>query len=345
MTDKRFDADKMIETSSSADETAIRGEEIDEFIYSDDDQMNGGAQRNGDYGSADGAQPNEERMVADEYAEDVGGPQMRGKLDEQSGDGNEHINLVYEVEAVVGHRLKKPIAIYAGVSSKNCSKEKMWEGGGRIQYLIKWKGYPTEQNTWEYRDNVYCESLLGKYWDSKEELVKQDPTRQQPTKSPPAKSKKSAKNQSSRKSDKRKNSRNIRSKEESDEDEIFESKPKSKSTSRSSKQSSKDKNNTEYDDGTNDSRRLKKRRVDTSGSKTKSNPIDDNQMMIEQSSPEPDDEEFCPAEIAGSWEPHIKEVQTVQMAEDGQLMVYLNWINGHTTAHSAKLVNAKCPQK
>ena len=216
----------------------------------------------------------------------------------------------------------------------------------------------------------YCESLLGKYWDSKEELVKQDQTRQQPTKSPPAKSKKSAKNQSSRKSDKRRNSRSMRGKEESDEDEIPAS--KSKSTSRSSKQSSskltknpkaglrshtnrtlsvvrsetedeedeeedkdedsgekeeekEDKDNNEYDDDANDSRQVKKRRVDTSGSKSKNSLVDDNQMVIEQSSPEPDDEEFCPAEISGSWEPHIKEVQTVQMAEDGQLMVYLNW--------------------
>ena len=107
MTDKRFDADKMVETSSNADETAIQNEVIDEFVYSGDDRMNENAQRNGDCGSADGAQPGEEKMVTDEYAEDVGGPQMRGKLDEQSGDGSEHSNLVYEVEAVVGHRLKK----------------------------------------------------------------------------------------------------------------------------------------------------------------------------------------------------------------------------------------------
>jgi len=108
MTDKRLDADKMIDTSSSVDEAAIQSEEIDELADDDDDRMNENSQRNGDFESTNGAQPNEEeKMVTDEYAEDIGGPQMRGKQDEQSGDGSEHSNLVYEVEAVVGHRLKK----------------------------------------------------------------------------------------------------------------------------------------------------------------------------------------------------------------------------------------------
>ncbi|RKP25845.1 hypothetical protein SYNPS1DRAFT_28431 [Syncephalis pseudoplumigaleata] len=49
---------------------------------------------------------------------------------------------VYEVEAIVGSRKRK----------------------GRQQYLIKWKGYPDEENTWEDVNNVHAEDLVEDYW-------------------------------------------------------------------------------------------------------------------------------------------------------------------------------------
>ncbi|KAI9598171.1 hypothetical protein BDF19DRAFT_433739 [Syncephalis fuscata] len=49
---------------------------------------------------------------------------------------------VYEVEAIIGNRNRK----------------------GRQQFLIKWKGYPDDENTWEDIENVNAEELLEDYW-------------------------------------------------------------------------------------------------------------------------------------------------------------------------------------
>ena len=34
---------------------------------------------------------------------------------------------------------------------------------GTIYYLIKWDGYPEEDNTWEPEENLSCDSLLKEY--------------------------------------------------------------------------------------------------------------------------------------------------------------------------------------
>lgn len=51
---------------------------------------------------------------------------------------------IYDVEAIVKHRILK----------------------GKKQYLIKWLGYPSSQNTWEDEDNIFCEELKRAYEDS-----------------------------------------------------------------------------------------------------------------------------------------------------------------------------------
>jgi hypothetical protein len=54
---------------------------------------------------------------------------------------------VYEVESIVRHRVRK----------------------GQLQYFLKWKGYPSSQNTWENDNNVVgCQELIDAYWTSQE---------------------------------------------------------------------------------------------------------------------------------------------------------------------------------
>ena len=47
----------------------------------------------------------------------------------------------YEVEKVVDKRIHK----------------------GKVEYLLKWKGYPSSDNTWESEDNLDCQELVQDY--------------------------------------------------------------------------------------------------------------------------------------------------------------------------------------
>src|SRR5712671_311039 len=49
----------------------------------------------------------------------------------------------YEVEAIINHR--------------HHGRQR------QLQYLIKWKGYPSTDNTWEPQENVHAEDLVKRY--------------------------------------------------------------------------------------------------------------------------------------------------------------------------------------
>ncbi|KAK4510438.1 Rho GTPase activating protein [Mucor velutinosus] len=68
-------------------------------------------------------------------------PKQSKKVQEEEEDA------VYEVEEIVGHRR----------SAKNQSM---------VEYLIKWKDYAPEYNTWEKERNVYSKGLISNYWST-----------------------------------------------------------------------------------------------------------------------------------------------------------------------------------
>jgi len=49
----------------------------------------------------------------------------------------------YEVERIVEHRGQPP----------------------HTQYLIKWEGYPDEDNTWQNEEDVLAPAILQEYWE------------------------------------------------------------------------------------------------------------------------------------------------------------------------------------
>ena len=54
-------------------------------------------------------------------------------------DGQEE----YEVEQIVSHRI--------------------FGRGKQLQYLVKWQGYPSSDNTWELAENLHADELIQEY--------------------------------------------------------------------------------------------------------------------------------------------------------------------------------------
>ncbi|XP_022084680.1 chromobox protein homolog 1-like [Acanthaster planci] len=75
---------------------------------------------------------------------------MQDQEEEEEEDEEE-----YQVEKVLGKRIK----------------------GGQVEYLLKWKGYPDDQNTWEPETNLDCPELIQIYEDS----VKQSQSKRKST--------------------------------------------------------------------------------------------------------------------------------------------------------------------
>ncbi|KAJ1721382.1 hypothetical protein LPJ61_006050 [Coemansia biformis] len=45
------------------------------------------------------------------------------------------------------------------------------------------------------------------------------------------------------------------------------------------------------------------------------------------------------------WEPLVDEINTIDRAQDGSLVVYICWKNGKSTEHPAEVAYKRCPQK
>jgi len=79
-----------------------------------------------------------------------------------SGSGSEE-EEAYEVENIVNKRFK----------------------GGKVQYYVKWKGYDSEENTWEPVEHLDCAELIAEYESQKRDIALGKDEKKKPA-APPA---------------------------------------------------------------------------------------------------------------------------------------------------------------
>lgn len=134
----------------------------------------------------------EEVPVANEE-EDQG-----GKADEVEEDEEEEEEEEYEVEKVVDHK----------------------KGRGATKYLLKWKGYPDSDNTWEDEKGLdHCHDLILAYWETKKKTSASSTPQQSKKRSKPAAAASTTKSASKEPAQRRKKPK---TQEEPVEDEIEE---------------------------------------------------------------------------------------------------------------------------
>ncbi|XP_055682263.1 chromobox protein homolog 1-like [Lutzomyia longipalpis] len=145
------------------------------------------------------------------------GKKKRENVSSDSDEENE-----YQVESIRERRMKK----------------------GRVEYYIKWEGYPEEENTWEPIDNLDCPELIAEF-----EAARASSSKDEGKEKGEKETKESAQKTKHRKSSKRKaddddsddegskKSKRVISSDESDKEE--EKEPKKSSEKSKTKKSSK----------------------------------------------------------------------------------------------------------
>merc|ERR1712226_100542 len=88
-------------------------------------------------------------------------------------DDSEDISKMVEEEPSLetsNHEQEKAVKFWFGQDCYPAEAVKQKRiRSGRLQYLVKWKGYGSEENTWEPEDNIFDKKLIQEFEEKQEE--------------------------------------------------------------------------------------------------------------------------------------------------------------------------------
>lgn len=84
-------------------------------------------------------------------------PELASENEEAPGEEGDEQDEEYEIEDVI-------------------ESQKGYFGDGKFGYFVKWKGYPSEDNSWVHEDDAAnAQDLITKYWENKRKASKGGP--------------------------------------------------------------------------------------------------------------------------------------------------------------------------
>ena len=249
--------------------------------------------------------------------------------DDKEGDEDGAVDdAEYEVEHVVGH--------------KRAGRGRY----GTLSYLIKWKGYGSDANTWVTGSDVHCPALVDEYWQRYEQAggKKSD---SQGDKSNPAKRKalRSSSGLSSRGQESsrgqavaaKKRRIGSRSSDEYTGDELEED-GEYKAYNDSRSDASERVNMEDKDDENGRDTEVERTRRSTKSSEQQLSEIDEIEEYAEE-----EGGNWSPPEDWTSWGNHIDYIRAVMQSNDTRFIVFLRWKNGRETTHDIEVAHEKFP--
>ncbi|KAG0376682.1 hypothetical protein BGX24_007379 [Mortierella sp. AD032] len=231
----------------------------------------------------DRVQDESEKRIEDKDISSKNGADDEVEYEEEEDEAEE---VEFDVEEVVGHKYVK----------------------GKLHYHIKWKGYDSDENTWEDTDGVFCTDLIEAYWTRHKQagglrtdlrsIPKKDPVRSTKSKGT---------------TDAVKTLRKVQ-----DIDAVMEVGPaKRQKTSGPPKYSLRESFKAV-------------RKAEEKGAGINNGVFDNNR--------------WAPPKSWTSWEDKVETIQTVERSNQ-KLLIRLAWKNGKETHHPIETAHEKCPQK
>ncbi|KAG0281477.1 hypothetical protein BGZ95_003132 [Linnemannia exigua] len=223
----------------------------------------------------------------------------------------------YDVERVVGHKRER----------------------GKLMYRLKWKGYSSNENTWERESNVHCQDLVEEYWrrivqdggsrsDPKGQVSEQQPTKRK------AEGNMSRRQQESNRRGQAITSKKRRAETISSNDDDYQDGGEEDKSAKLGRESKNNRRGDEDKEDKTDKRSTKS---------TRSREDSEHDSELEEIEEAEEERKWAPSKDWTSWGNQIDQIRTIVQADDDQLTVYLRWKNGRETNHPIETAHDKFP--